>query len=138
MRIGELSRRSGVSVRALRYYEEQGLLASRRCPNGYREYDESALSRVGQIQLLYSAGLCSSKIVELLPCIRSDGARVIPSAGLVGDLQVERARILRQIEEMAASLRVLDGVIAAAEPSGSSPVPAGSATSSSAVSSSAG
>ncbi|SFG86776.1 MerR family regulatory protein [Actinopolymorpha cephalotaxi] len=111
-------------MRALRYYEEQGLLASRRCPNGYREYDESAVARVGQIQLLYSAGLCSSKIVELLPCIRSDGERVIPSAGLVGDLQVERTRILRRIEEMAASLRVLDGVIAAAEPSEPSPVAA--------------
>lgn len=126
MRIGELSRRSGVSVRALRYYEEQGLLASRRCPNGYREYDQSAVARVGQIQLLYSAGLCSAKIVELLPCIRSDGERVIPSAGLVGDLQRERTRILRQIEEMAASLRVLDSVIAAAEPSEPSAVAASS------------
>ncbi|HEY8454664.1 MAG TPA: MerR family DNA-binding transcriptional regulator [Actinopolymorphaceae bacterium] len=59
MRIGELARRTGVSVRALRYYEEQGLLSADRSPNGYREYDESAVDRVDQIQLLYSAGLCS-------------------------------------------------------------------------------
>lgn len=115
MRIGELARRTGVSVRALRYYEEQALLGSARGGNGYREYDDSAVDRVAQIQLLYSAGLCSAKIVELLPCIGDGGARMLASPRLVGDLRVERDRILRQIEEMAASLRVLDGVIAAAE-----------------------
>lgn len=40
MRIGELARRTGVSVRALRYYEEQGLLVPARAANGYREYTE--------------------------------------------------------------------------------------------------
>ncbi|HEY6739696.1 MAG TPA: MerR family transcriptional regulator, partial [Actinopolymorphaceae bacterium] len=63
MRIGELSRRTGVSVRALRYYEEQGLLTSERLPSGYRDYPESAADRVRQIQVLFSAGLRSAKIV---------------------------------------------------------------------------
>lgn len=120
VRIGELSRRSGVSIRALRYYEEQGLLPARRHANGYRSYDDGAVARVGQIQLLFSAGLCSGKIVELLPCISGDREQIVPSAGLVVSLQVERARIVRQIEEMTSSLRVLEGVIDAAdtEPAG--------------------
>lgn len=113
MRIGELSARAGVSVRALRYYEEQRLLVPRRSPSGYRIYDESAVDRVGQIQLLYSAGLCSSKIAELLPCVSGDREQVIPGDGLIDSLRIEHARISRQIEEMTDSLRVLEGVIEA-------------------------
>ena len=40
MRIGELAKRTGVATRMLRYYEEQGLISTRRLDNGYRGYDE--------------------------------------------------------------------------------------------------
>lgn len=56
MRIGELAARAGVSVRALRYYEEQNLLASVRSPSGQRQYPYSAVDRVELIQQLYAAG----------------------------------------------------------------------------------
>ena len=69
MRIGELATRTGVSVRALRYYEEQNLLTSERSPSGQRRYPESAVDRVHLIQQLYAAGLPSKSIVDLLPCI---------------------------------------------------------------------
>ena len=45
MRIGELSRRAGVSQRALRYYEEQGLLRPARRSSGYREYGPEDVRR---------------------------------------------------------------------------------------------
>ena len=57
MRIGELSRRTGVSRRSLRYYEEQGLLGPARLPNGYREYDEHSVTVVRRIQILLSGKL---------------------------------------------------------------------------------
>jgi DNA-binding transcriptional MerR regulator len=69
MRIGEAAKRAGVSVRALRYYEEQGLLTSDRSPGGQREYDEQAVDRVRFFQQLYAAGLPSRRIAELLPCV---------------------------------------------------------------------
>ncbi|MGW0212157.1 MerR family transcriptional regulator [Streptomyces sp. NPDC003233] len=69
MRIGELAARTGVSVRALRYYEEQHLLSSERSPSGQRHYSHDAVDRVLLIQQLYAAGLPSKSIVELLPCV---------------------------------------------------------------------
>ncbi|MBI0380775.1 MerR family DNA-binding transcriptional regulator, partial [Streptomyces albiflaviniger] len=62
MRIGELARRTGVSERSLRYYEQQGLMTAERTPGGHREYGEGAVDRVIRIQELYAAGLCSEKI----------------------------------------------------------------------------
>ncbi|AEW99600.1 putative transcriptional regulator (plasmid) [Streptantibioticus cattleyicolor NRRL 8057 = DSM 46488] len=56
MRIGELARRSGVSERSLRYYEQQGLLRSQRTPGGQREYGDWAVDRVIRVQALYAAG----------------------------------------------------------------------------------
>ncbi|SDH95220.1 DNA-binding transcriptional regulator, MerR family [Sinosporangium album] len=57
MRIGELAERVGVSTRALRYYEQHGLLSSAREGNGYRDFDELAVVRARNIKHLLDAGL---------------------------------------------------------------------------------
>ena len=51
MRIGEFSRTTGVSIRALRHYDRLGLLVPTRtdAQTGYREYDESNLQRLWEI-----------------------------------------------------------------------------------------
>jgi len=69
IRIGELAKRSGVSVRALRYYEEQGLLVAERSPSGQRHYPETAVERVSFFQDMYAGGLNSRNIAALLPCV---------------------------------------------------------------------
>ena len=69
MRIGEVARQAGVSTRALRYYEEQGLLAPSRTHSGQRTYPASAVERVRLIQKLFTAGLPSRTIEQLLPSI---------------------------------------------------------------------
>ena len=116
MRIGELARRTGVSERSLRYYEQHGLLASERTPGGQRDYPERAVDRVILIQELYAAGLHSKKIAELLPCMRDpDGGpneRVTPE--LVTELTAERDRIDRMIADLTNSRAVLDDVISTA------------------------
>ncbi len=50
MRISEVSRRSGVSASALRYYESIGLISPQRARNGYRDYDAEVLSRLDLIE----------------------------------------------------------------------------------------
>jgi len=110
MRIGELADTVGVSVRALRYYEEQGLLASHRTPRGQRIYPPAAVDRVELIQQLYAAGLPSRAILELLPCVDA-GVR---TPGSMARLAAERDRIDRQITGLLATRDRLDAVIAIA------------------------
>ncbi|WP_405981441.1 MerR family transcriptional regulator [Streptomyces sp. NBC_00158] len=116
MRIGELAKRTGVGERSLRYYEQQGLLVSDRTPGGHRDFPERAVDRVIRIQELYAAGLNSSRIRQILPCMRDEdggpSARATPA--LVAELAGERDRIDGMIGDLLRSREVLDEVIAAA------------------------
>ncbi|MBB3662213.1 DNA-binding transcriptional MerR regulator [Prauserella sediminis] len=114
MRIGELSRRTGVSIRLLRYYEEQGLLSPERGANGYRNFRDSDVGAVRQIRTLLAAGLPTHTIAWLLPCVRDEGERLVLCTEMAEDLRGERARIDRQIETLMASRELLDDVISAA------------------------
>jgi DNA-binding transcriptional MerR regulator len=69
LKIGELAQRTGVSVRSLRYYEQQGLLAPVRHENGYREYTVLAEEQVKTIQLYLSLGLSTEQIAHFLHCV---------------------------------------------------------------------
>ncbi|WP_433351049.1 MerR family transcriptional regulator [Microtetraspora malaysiensis] len=72
MLIGELSLRTGVSRRLLRYYEAQGLLDAERGSNGYRYYDEESVVTVRQVRGLLKAGLSTEVIRSVLPCVRGE------------------------------------------------------------------
>lgn len=124
MRIGELARRTGVSERSLRYYEQHGLLAPTRTPTGQREYTERAVDRVIHIQELYAAGLRSSTIAGLLPCMRDTDGGPAPESTprLVAELNAERERLDHSIRDLATSRAVLDDVIAAASETPGSPL----------------
>jgi DNA-binding transcriptional MerR regulator/peroxiredoxin len=68
MRVGELARRTGTTVRALRYYEAAGLVVPRRLGNGYREYPPIAVRLVQQIRELTALGL---SVEETRPFVES-------------------------------------------------------------------
>ncbi|WP_043626498.1 MerR family transcriptional regulator [Nonomuraea candida] len=117
MRIGELSRRTGASVRSLRYYEEQGLLRPARLPSGYREYGEGDVSIVRGIRLMLAAGLNSATIAELLPCMADDGQTLTPAcSGMLPDLRRERERLSGAVAELLAARAALDTLIEATAP----------------------
>ncbi|CAL9370575.1 Mercuric resistance operon regulatory protein [Nocardiopsis dassonvillei] len=69
MRIGELAERTGVSRRSLRYYEQHGLLRSRRTDKDWREYDDTAVVRVRNIRGLLEAGLTMADLQPIAPCL---------------------------------------------------------------------
>lgn len=114
MRISELARRTGASPRALRYYEEQSLLRPGRTANGYRDYDERAIRTVHHIQLLLSAGLGTTVIAEILPCVPDDVTTFAPTCPeLLDGLAGERTRITRSIDKLTAARDILDRLLQA-------------------------
>jgi MerR family copper efflux transcriptional regulator len=91
MKIGEVAARTGVSVDALRFYEEKGLIKPRRAANGYRFYPEQTLQLVGYIKLAQQLGFSLKEIGENLPMLwNSEGA----SADLIAQLFEEKIALL--------------------------------------------
>lgn len=111
MRIGELAERAGVSVRSLRYYEEQGLLTSNRSPSGQRHYGDDTVERVRFLQRLYTAGLSSRTIAELLPCVDSPSDATADAA--FDRMLQERDRLSAHIDELIHARDALDQLIVA-------------------------
>jgi ectoine hydroxylase-related dioxygenase (phytanoyl-CoA dioxygenase family) len=58
MRIGELAEQAGLSTKAIRYYEQIGILTpAARTTSGCRTYDETALGRLGFVRAAQALGL---------------------------------------------------------------------------------
>ncbi|MDI5965399.1 MerR family transcriptional regulator [Streptantibioticus silvisoli] len=112
MRIGQLASRAGVSVRSVRYYEEQGLLTSARSPSGQRHYTDDEVERVAFIQRLYAAGLSSRTIIELLPCV--DTPSEDNSDAALERMAQERDRLSAHIADLVRTRDTLDTLMDAA------------------------
>ena len=111
MRIGELSKATGVSPRALRYYEQQGLLRSERRPNGYREYAPESVEVVAFVQDLFQAGLSSDVVREILPCAGDEHPRG-DCIELLARVRQVRDELVRQEHHIAERRRRLDTYLA--------------------------
>ncbi|WP_378730607.1 MerR family transcriptional regulator [Nocardia brasiliensis] len=108
MTIGELSRRSGVSVKALREYTDLGLIYTLgRSPVGYRLYDTDALWCVRFIGELRGLGLTIAEICHLAAAVDSDAGQSI-SSRLAELLQRSRQRLRQRINEYQQILGRID------------------------------
>ena len=68
--IGELAERTGVATSALRYYEDEQLIAAHRSPAGHRRYERATLRRVSFVRVAQELGLSLDEIrtsMESLP-----------------------------------------------------------------------
>ncbi|WP_257979615.1 MerR family transcriptional regulator, partial [Corallococcus exiguus] len=111
--MGELARRTGLTVRALHHYDEIGLLApSGRSGSGYRLYSEADVQRLHAIQTLRHLGLPLGDIAGLL----EDGG---PEPGHLIAQQIESLdRQIAQAAELRARLSLLrDGLMTGSAPS---------------------
>ncbi|ASW53750.1 redox-sensitive transcriptional activator SoxR [Plantactinospora sp. KBS50] len=72
--VGELARRSGVSTSALRFYEHEGLIRSRRTSGNQRRYSRDTLRRVAFIRVSQRVGIPLTEIAEALSILPTDRA----------------------------------------------------------------
>lgn len=100
MHISDLAAAAGVTVKAVRYYESQGLLKPQREANGYRTYGAEDVVVVREVKALLSLGLTAEQTYPFIECLRAgnDRADVCPAS-----LTAYRARIAevdRRIDEL--------------------------------------
>jgi effector-binding domain-containing protein len=99
MQIGDFSKLSFVSVKALRYYDEIGLLKPVRVDEftGYRHYSAAQLPRLNRILALKNMGLSLDEVAKLL---QED----VPVAHILDLLHAKQAEIKQRVEDEATRL----------------------------------
>jgi DNA-binding transcriptional MerR regulator len=110
--IGELSQRTGASVRSIRHYDDHGLLATVRASNGYRTFPVKVVTQVRQIQRMIASGFTIEDIRGFPDCmLLIDGARSCDQITEVqrqrleaidhqiADLEKRRARLIKTLSE---------------------------------------
>ncbi|MHC2998434.1 MerR family transcriptional regulator [Microbacterium sp. HJ5] len=102
MKIGELSERTGIPTRMLRYYEQQELLDSERSANGYRSYDEAHVERAARVRGLIQSGLSTRMTKVVLDLERQCALETPPVCTRA--LAEELAQELVALEERLACL----------------------------------
>jgi DNA-binding transcriptional MerR regulator len=100
--IGDLSRRSGLSVRTIRFYSDAGVVpASARSASGYRLYDVEAVARLDLVRTLRDLGLPLESIRALLNAQTS--LPEVAAAHLKAlDHQIQTLRLRRAVLRAAA------------------------------------
>ena len=105
--IQDVARIAGTTSRTLRHYGDVGLLEpSRVGANGYRYYDQNALTRLQRILLLRELGLGIPAIVEVLEGQRDDAQALVTQLAW---LEQEKSRLDRQIASVELTIRKLEG-----------------------------
>ena len=114
MLIGELAERAGTSARALRYYEEHGLVRAQRDTRGYRRYDETELRVVHEIRALLAAGFGLDDIRPFVACLRAGNSSGHVCPDSVAVLRRKLAEVDTYLGQLSAVREQLRGQLAQA------------------------
>jgi DNA-binding transcriptional MerR regulator len=96
---GETAQRLGVSIKALRVYEREGLVAPHRTEGGWRAYGPAELARLHQVIVLRDLGFPLKAIKRLLAS---------PSFDLAETLALQRQTLLTQQRKIVRAIDLLD------------------------------
>jgi len=107
--VGEVARRSGVSISALHFYEAKGLLRSGRNAGNHRRYPRDVLRRVAVIKIAQRVGIPLAAIRQALVSLPKGRA---PTASDWSRLSSQWKRDLdKRIEELTQLRDQLTGCI---------------------------
>lgn len=111
--IGEMSRRTGVKVPTIRFYEEKGLLeAALRTSGNQRRYDHAALSRLAFIRHARDLGLPLEDIAALISLEGARGAALDRAHDIA---RRQRQHLRDRIERLQRLERELDRIASACD-----------------------
>ncbi|MFD7030012.1 MerR family transcriptional regulator [Streptomyces sp. NPDC059917] len=118
MRIGEASRATGVSVRSLRFYEDEGLIVPGRHDNGYRDYCAVTVERVRVIRSLLESGLPVRLIKEVLPFLAEhpNGGAAALCGEFLDEVRDYHGRLTERIAALTAQRAALESFLSTARP----------------------
>ena len=108
MQIKELSYRTSLSAKTIRYYEEIGLLPPpQRLPNGYRDYEETAVSRIKLVAGARTIGLSLDDIGEILALRDRREAPCRLALDLIAEKAAEIRQRISELQRLEVELREL-------------------------------
>jgi len=129
VRIGDLARATGKTQRALRLYEELGLLVPEmRTAGGFRTYGADALERVRWIGKLQELGFTLQQIQQVVTATSGAAPKdaMQQVRALYADKQAELAEQIARLQqlqgELASSLHYLEACVASCTAEGTSAV----------------
>jgi MerR family transcriptional regulator, copper efflux regulator len=102
MKIGRVALLAQVAVDTVRYYERIGLIRATRGASGYREFEDSAVERIGLVKQLQELGLTLQEIAELFAAATCSGRSCATES-----TRLEAA--LRRTDEKIATLTAARG-----------------------------
>jgi MerR family transcriptional regulator, redox-sensitive transcriptional activator SoxR len=107
--IGQLAERAGVATSAIRFYEERGLVQSRRTTGNQRRYEQSQLRRIAFVRTAQRVGLSLEEIAEALATLPA--GRTPTKADWTRLSRTWRPRLDEQIRRIELLRDQLDGCI---------------------------
>ncbi|BCL71916.1 MerR family transcriptional regulator [Vibrio nigripulchritudo ATCC 27043] len=106
MYIGELSKKTGVSVKAIRHYEDIALIKSPQRDGKYRVYDDSYIQVLGMIKAAKGLGFTLEELRTIAKAKTQEG--LVPMDLLKAELQKKRTDILVKKAELEKRLKEMD------------------------------
>jgi DNA-binding transcriptional MerR regulator len=104
IRIAEAKRRFGLTERAIRFYEERGMIEVERGLYNQRFFDEKAQTRLGWISALRSANISLRDIEDIIMAEEREGRGYELAAERLSEMRASLNSQLKTLDQVASEL----------------------------------